>query len=115
MNIFHKNKILANKVKHCSNIFSNFKGLRFAKPLKNKQALILVAEKESVRETMIDMLFVFFQIDVLWLDKNKKVVDIRRSVKPFTFLIIPKRPAKYIIELKEGTTNNINLGDELKF
>ncbi|MDP2907544.1 MAG: DUF192 domain-containing protein [Nanoarchaeota archaeon] len=115
MNIFHKNKILANKVKHCSNIFSNFKGLRFSKQLKEKHALILVAENESIIETMIDMLFVFFPIDVLWLDKNKRVVDIRRNVKPFTLIVIPKRPAKYIIELKKGMTNNINLGDELKF
>jgi len=115
MKITHKNNILADDVKHYTNTFSRTKGLRFSKPLKKKQALILVAEKESIRETMIDMLFVFFPIDVLWLDKNKKVVDIRRHVKPFTILVIPKHKAKYIIELKKGMTNNINLGDSLKF
>ena len=115
MKIFHKNKILANKVKHCSDILSNFKGLRFSKPLKDKQAIILESESENILENMIDMLFVFFPIDVLWLDKNKRVVDLRRNVKPFTPIAIPKRPAKYIIELKKGMTNNINLGDELKF
>lgn len=115
MKIFHKKNLLADQTKYYTDIFSKTKGLRFSKPLKEKQALILVAEKESIRETMIDMLFVFFSIDVLWLDKNKRVVDIRRNVKPFTFLIVPKRPAKYIIELKKGMTNNINLGDELKF
>lgn len=115
MKIFHKNNLLADKVKYCTNTFSRTKGLRFSKSLKEKQAIILVAEKESIRETMIDMLFVFFPIDVLWLNKEKKVVDIRRNVKPFTLIVIPKRPAKYIIELKTGMTNNINLGDELKF
>ncbi len=115
MKIKYNNKILADKIKYCTNTFSRTKGLRFSKPLKEKQALILVAEKESITETMIDMLFVFFPIDVLWLDKNKRVVDMRRSVKPFTFLIMPKRPAKYVVELKEGMANNINLGDELKF
>ncbi len=115
MKTFHKNNLLADQTKYYTNIFSKTKGLRFSKPLKEKQALILVAEKESIRETMIDLLFVFFPIDVLWLDKNKRVVDMRRSVKPFTFLIIPKRPAKYVVELKEGMANNINLGDELKF
>lgn len=115
MKIFHKNKVLADQTKYYTNLFSKTKGLRFSKPLKEKQALVLVAENESIRETMIDMLFVFFPIDVLWLNKNKRVVDIRRNVKPFTFLIVPKRPAKYVIELKAGMTNNINLGDSLKF
>lgn len=115
MRILHKTIILADNVKQYTNIFSRFKGLRFSKPLKEKQAIILVAEKESIRETMIDMLFVFFPLDVLWLDKNKRVVDMRRNVKPFTPIVTPKKPAKYIIELKTGTTNNINLGDELKF
>lgn len=115
MKIFHKNNLLADKTKYCTNMFSKIKGLRFSKPLKEKQALVLVAEKESIRETMIDMLFVFFPIDVLWLDKNKRVVDMRKNVKPFTPIVIPKRPAKYVIELKEGMTKNINLKDKLRF
>ncbi len=115
MRILHKKTILANDIKHCTNIFSRFEGLRFSKPLKEKQAIILEAEKESIRETMIDMLFVFFPIDVLWLDRKKKVVYIRRNVRPFTPLIIPKHPAKYIIELKKGKANNIKIGDTLKF
>lgn len=115
MRILHKTIILADDVKQYTNIFSRFKGLRFSKPLKEKQAIILVAEKESITETMIDMIFVFFPIDVLWLDKDKRVVDLRRDIKPFTPLIIPSKPAKYVIELKEGMANNINVGDELKF
>ncbi|MBM3200290.1 DUF192 domain-containing protein [Candidatus Woesearchaeota archaeon] len=115
MEVTHNNKVLAKKVKCYTNIFSKSLGLRFAKPLEKGQALILAAEKESISETMIDMLFVFFPIDVLWLNERKEVVDIKKSVKPFTPLLIPKKPAKYVIELKAGSTDNIIIGDRLRF
>ncbi len=115
MEIIHSNVILADKVKYYSDIFSRSKGLRFARPLRKGQAIILAAEEESLMETTIDMFFVFFPIDVLWLDKDKIVVDIKRNVKPFTPLVIPRKPAKYVIELKKGVTKNIKLGDKIEF
>ncbi|MBU4501036.1 MAG: DUF192 domain-containing protein [Nanoarchaeota archaeon] len=115
MEILHNNVILADNVKYCTDIFSRSKGLRFAKPLRKGQAIILVASEESTMETTIDMFFVFFPIDVLWLNKEKEVIDIKRNVKPFMPIVIPRRPAKYVVELKKGVTNNIQLGDKLRF
>ncbi|MDP2908332.1 MAG: DUF192 domain-containing protein [Nanoarchaeota archaeon] len=115
MKLLYNDVILANDVKHYTNIFSRFKGLRFSKPLKKKQAAVFTLDEESISGTTIDMLFVFFPIDVLWLNKEKKVVDIRRNVKPFTPIAIPKKPAKYIIEMKTGMTNNIKIGDKIRF
>ena len=115
MEIMHENIILADSVKIYSDIFSKSKGLRFAKRLKKGQAIILEANEESIFETTIDMFFVFFPIDVLWVNSNKEVVDIRRSVKPFTPVITPRKPAKYVIELPRGSTDHINLGDVLSF
>lgn len=115
MRLLYNGVILAKDVKRYTNIFSKTKGLRFAKRLEEGQAIILETEKESILGTAIDMLFVFFPIDVLWLDKEKKVVDIRRNVKPFTPMIAPKKPAKYIIEMKTGMTNNIKIGDKIRF
>lgn len=115
MEIIHNNVILADKVKYYTDIFSRSKGLRFAKPLRTGQAIILAASEESTMETTIDMFFVFFPIDVLWLDKEKEVVDIKRNVKPFTPVVIPRKPAKYVLELKKGVTNNIIVGDKIEF
>jgi len=111
----HNNVILADNVRHYTNIFLRSKGLRFAKPLRRGQAIVLEAVKESTMETTIDMFFVFFPIDVLWLNKEKEVIDLRRSVKPFTPMIIPRKPAKYVVELKKGVTNNIKIGDKIEF
>jgi len=115
MEILHNNVILADKVKCHSDIFSRSKGLRFAKRLKKGQAIILVASEESTMETTIDMFFVFFPIDVLWLNNNKEVVDVKRNVKPFTPMVIPRKPARYVVELKKGVTNNIKVGDTIVF
>jgi len=115
MEILHNSVILADKVKFYTDIFSRSKGLRFARPLRKGQAIILAAQQESTMETTIDMFFVFFPIDVLWLSKDKEVVDIKRNVKPFTPMIIPRKPAQYVVELKKGVTNNIKLGDKLHF
>ena len=115
MELLHNNVILADKVKYCSDIFSRSKGLRFAKPLRKGQAIILAAKEESIMETTIDMFFVFFPIDVLWLNKEKEVVDIKRNVKPFTPMAIPRKPAKYVIELKKNLTSQIKIGDKIEF
>jgi uncharacterized protein len=113
--IICKNKILADNIKYCNNIFSKSLGLRFRRRLKDNEALVFVNDKESYHESILDMLFVFFPIDVLWLDENKKVVDIRENVKPFSLFIRPKKPAKYVVELNKGTVKNIRINDTLKF
>ena len=46
------------------------------------------------------MFFVFYAIDVIWLDKNFKVVDLK-TLHPFS-VYNPKRKAKYVIELRKG-------------
>lgn len=51
------------------------------------------------------MFFVFYPIDVIFLDENYKVVDFKEDFKPFTFYT-SKKPAKYIIELKSGVIKN---------
>ncbi len=86
----------------------------FSRELKDNEALILANKKESV-ENAIHTFFVFYPIDVLWLDKNFKVVYKRESLKPFTFSAKPKKASKYIIELRKGKSRNINIGDKLKF
>ena len=78
----------------CDNFFTKFRGLMFSK----KKNLIFNLNKESRINSIIHTFFVFYNIDVYWLDQNKNIVDFRLKVKPFT-IKIPKKKAKYIIEL----------------
>jgi uncharacterized protein len=55
-----------------------------------------------------------FGIDVLWLDKNKRVVDIANNLKPCRSAFncttyYPRKPSKYIIELNEGEAKRMKI------
>ena len=62
------------------------------------------------------MFFVFYPIDVLFLDKNKIVVEIKENFKPFTFYN-PKKKSKYILELQKNTIKKTEttLGNKIDF
>lgn len=48
------------------------------------------------------MFFVFYPIDVIFLDSEMKIVEIKENFKPFT-IYKPKKKARYVIELPKGT------------
>lgn len=106
-----KNKVLARKYKICKSILSQAKGLMFTR---KKKTLIFIFKKEKI--TSLHMFFVFFPIDVLFLNKRKKVVQIKDNFKPLR-IIIAKKPAKYIIELPNNTIKKTKttIGDKIEF
>lgn len=110
-------KMILNKTKHktisekeivCKNIFFQSLGLMFHR----KHNLIMVFPKS--RKVSLHNLFVFFPIDVLLLDQDKKIVEIKRRFKPFTFYT-PKNECKYLVEL--AFLGEYEVGDvlEIKF
>ncbi len=107
--------MLANKAKLCYTLYSRFRGLMFSKKLKDKEGIVIDVGAESRELSSIHMLFVFFSIDVLWLDSEKRVVDLKRSLKPFFPFIAPKKKARYVIELPSYSTLAVKEGDVLEF
>ena len=80
---------------------------------KNK-TLLFVFNKEKI--ISLHMFLVFYPIDVLFLNKNKKIVEIKQNFKPFTFHT-PQNKAKYVIELPNGTVKRTKteVGDTIRF
>lgn len=113
--IINKGVLLADKVKIYKDIFHKTRGLMFSRPLKKGEAIILEADEESILETTIHMLFVFFTIDVVWLNSNREIVEKKENVRAFTPLIVPRKPAKYVIEFPKHTARHIRIGDKLEF
>ena len=105
-----RKRILAKNARFCRNIFSKVIGLMLSKP----KSLIFIFEKEKI--IPLHMLFVFYSIDVLFLDKNKKIVELKENFRPFGFYT-PKNKAKYVIELPSGTikSSGTKLGDKISF
>ena len=80
---------------------------------KRKNNTLMFINKNE-RNTPIHMFFVFFPIDIFWLNKNKEVVYVKRNARPFT-LINPKVKSKYVIETPVNSNKNIRIKDQLNF
>lgn len=104
--IKNKRKIISKKEKSCSSIWSQGLGLMFS----SKKNLVMIFEKE--RKINLHNFFVFYPIDVLVLDSSKKIVEIKRNFKPFTFWN-SKQKGKYIVEL--AFFGDYQVGDILDF
>ncbi len=106
-----KNKIISNNAVMCKDGFSKFMGLMFT--TKQKKSLVFKFKKET--NIALHMFFVFYPIDVLFLNKNKIVVDKKENFKPFTFYKSRKK-AMYAIELLNGIIRktNIEIGDKIE-
>ncbi len=60
-----------------------------------------------------------FAIDMIWLDKDKKIIHIEQNVKPETYpkSFCPNGPAYYVLEVNTGKTYEFNwqTGMQLNF
>jgi hypothetical protein len=105
-----KRFVIIDKPKICRSIASRAFGLMLRK--KPDYGMVFVFESE--RRADLHMFLVFFPIDVLFLDKDKKVVDIKKDFKPFTYYS-PKAKSWYVIELPVGVMKNTSIGDKISF
>ena len=104
------------KLTYQRNFFELSRGLMFRKDIsESNEAYIFVLDKE--RKAAITMMFVFFPIDILWLNSKFEVVDIKRDVKSFSFHRGHKGKAKYFIEMPQGSIkkHNIKISDKILF
>lgn len=85
----------------CSSYWSQFRGLMFS----SKKNLLFVFKDEQRRN--FHNFFVFFPIDLIFLNKDKKVVEIKKDFMPFT-LYNSKEKAQYVIESADKTKYKIN-------
>ena len=72
--------------------FSQMRGLMF----RGRKNLVMIFPTE--RKISLHMFFVFYPIDVLVVDENKRIVEIKRNFKPFTVWNSYEK-GKYVVEL----------------
>ena len=84
----------------------------FAKNLGKEEGIILAEKQESRINTAIHMLFMNFDITVLWLNKKLEVVDkeLAKKWKPF---YMSEKPAQFVVELHQSQYDNYAVGDKL--
>jgi uncharacterized membrane protein (UPF0127 family) len=98
--------------KYCDTFWSKFIGLMFSRELKPDDGVILVENNETRINTAIHMMFMNYDITVLWLDKQMVIIDkvLAKKWVPFYF---PKKPAQYVVELHQSKFSEYSIGDQL--
>jgi len=77
-----------------------------------KKNLVFVFDED--RKVGLHMFFVFFPIDVLFLDQDKKIIEVKQNFKPFSFYT-PKNKARYVVEISENRKEEYGIGEKIEF
>ncbi|MFH2020346.1 MAG: DUF192 domain-containing protein [archaeon] len=111
-NITKKTEICKRK-NNFTSILSKAVGLMFSKKIEDVGYIFIFSEPRKID---LHMFFVFFPIDVIFLDENKKVIELKENFQPFT-IHYSKHNSKYVIELSAGTIHRskTTIGDILSF
>lgn len=71
-------------------------------------------KQESRLNTAIHMLFVFFELGVLWVNDQGIVVD-KVLARPWRLSYTPRVPARYVIEAEPSILDMVDVGDHVQF
>lgn len=110
-------KTLVRKVELADSLWKQTRGLMFRKSLPKGSGLLM--DFKSERKVGIWMLFMRFPIDLIYINSEKKVVDIKGNVKPVSLnpltwrVYYPKKPARYVLEVPAGTAGKTKIGESL--
>ncbi len=99
-------------VKVCSTFLSRLRGLMLSEDLSKNGGIILMGSNPSRINSAIHTLFMKYDITVLWLDKNRVIVDktLAKHWRPF---YMPRKPAQYVVELHQERFEDYAIGEEL--
>ena len=102
------------RVKYCDSFLCRLRGLMFRKRLEPDDGLLLVQGKRDSRiDTSIHMLFVPFDLTVVWINTDMTVVD-KIIAKAWRPAYAPAKPACFILEIHPGRWDDYQVGDKVE-
>jgi hypothetical protein len=104
------NEVISENLMTADSFFKRLKGLMFTKELPEEDALHIIPCNE------IHMFFMNYSIDVLYLDRDRKIVHMDEGMQPGKIGKIVKN-AVSVIELPDGKikTKSLEIGQMLEF
>ncbi len=113
MHIFNKTRhaSLITQARVADTFWLKLRGLLGSAPLQKGEGLVLVGEKS------IHMFFMKFPIDVLYVDKDYRVIRADINMKPNQIGPLYVSKSAYILEMPVGVIANTatQIGDQLEF
>lgn len=116
ISIENKNRGIAGplQIKYCDSFLTQLRGFTLRPSLAREEGLVLVGTRDSRLDSSIHMLFVSFDLAVIWINSNMQVVDkvLAKSWRPAYF---SKQPAKYVLEVHPDRWEEFQIGDMVQF
>lgn len=102
------------RIRYCDTFLTLLRGFTFRSPLSRDEGLVLVGKRDSRLDSSIHMLFVSFDLCVVWINAEMKVVDkvLAKSWRPAYF---SKFPAKFVLEIHPDRWTDFEVGDAVEF
>jgi uncharacterized membrane protein (UPF0127 family) len=99
---------------YCDSFLCRLRGLMFRSSLPPEEGLLLVEARDSRLDTSIQMLFVYMDLAVIWINSEYAVVDtaLARSWCP---AYTPRQAAQYVLEIHPARLNEFKIGDQIEF
>ena len=94
-----KGTVVAKRHKICRSYLSKMRGLMFRRKTDDMGYVFMFSHDTRVS---LHMLFVFFAIDVIFLDSASRIIEIKERFLPFCPVYMPKHKARTVIEVPHG-------------
>ncbi len=106
------------KAEIADNMITRTKGLMFRKTLPDNEGMLFIFDEENYQTFW--MMNMSFPIDIIWINKEKKVVDITKNAQPCKLICStyrPKEKAMYVLEVNSNFTeeHGVKIGSSLEF
>ncbi len=104
-------EVFAEPVEYAAGFFARLKGLLGRRGMDGRSAMI-IEHCSSVHTAGMR-----FALDLIFLDKEWRVISIRRDVKPGNPMVTGGMRAKRVVESQAGglELNHLRVGDQLQF
>jgi uncharacterized membrane protein (UPF0127 family) len=101
-------------IKYCDTFLTQLRGLTFRSHLERGEGLLLVGKRDSRIDSSIHMLFVSFDLAVIWINSAMQVVD-KVLARPWRPAYFSKQPARYVLEVHPERWGDFEIGDGVEF
>lgn len=99
---------------YCDTFFCRLRGLMFRRNIPDGWGLLLVQSRDSRLDAAIHMLAMWIDLGVVWINAQGKVVD-TCFARRWRLAYVPKKPAKYILEMNAAHLGDFSVGDLIQF
>jgi uncharacterized membrane protein (UPF0127 family) len=101
------------RIRKCESFACRLRGLMFRRSLHLQEGLLLTIGRDSRLDSSIHMLFVPFDLAIIWINSEQRVVD-KRLAKSWAPAYFPAKAARYTLEIHPDRLGDYNVGERVE-